>query len=87
MEYSDLKLLSSITQVSGFLCLVFGAIAYFYEERLTSTNPAYFGHWVTNPYREYAFPLAALGIILIVIGALIHDHANREREKQQNPKN
>jgi len=28
-----------------------------------------------------------LGIILIVIGALIHDHANREREKQQNPKN
>jgi len=81
MEYSDLKLVSSIAQVSGFLCLVFAAIAYFYEERLIiSTDPAFFGHWVTNPYREYAFPLAALGIILVVIGALIHDHAKKVKE-------
>jgi len=74
MEYSDLKLVSSIAQVSGFLCLVFAAIAYFYEERL------YLGYWVTHPYREYAFPLAALGIILVVIGALIHDHAKKVQE-------
>ena len=74
IEYSDLKLLSSTTQVSGFLCLAFAAIAYFYEDR------QYWGYWVTHPYREYAFPLVVLGIILVVIGALIHDHAKKVKE-------
>lgn len=80
IEYSDLKLLVKITQVSGFLCIFFGLIAYFYEDR------QYWGYWITYPYREYAFPLVALGIILVVIGALMHDHAEKEREKQQNSK-
>jgi len=76
VEHSDLRLLASITQVSAFLCFFFGFIAYFYEEE------QYWGYWVTYPYREYAFPLAVLGIILLVIGAMVHDHAKKEAIQQ-----
>lgn len=82
MEHSDLKLLASIMQVSGFLCIAFGLIAYFYEER------RFLGYWVVYPYSDYAFPLVVLGIILVVVGAMVHDHAQKKEEEiQQNQKN
>jgi len=77
MKQSDLKLLKNGSFAIGLLSILFGFIAYFYEER------QYWGYWVVYPYREYAFPLLFLGIVFLALGLVASSQFEETKEKAE----
>jgi len=72
MKEKDLRLLgNSCFGLFGVLVL-FGVIAYFYQEE----NGGW-GVFVTYPYRNYALPLIVLGFCFLVI-AFVASHSTEE---------
>jgi hypothetical protein len=75
MQYSDLKLLGNVCYAIGIISVIFGVIAYLYEERTL------FGLLITYPYRDYAFPLVFLGFIFVAIGYAVMERAREEKRQ------
>lgn len=74
MRYADLNLLRIVCFVIGLLCIPFAVIVYFYEE--------VYPIWGVHPYRDYAFPLAALAIIFVAISLVIKRHRKEEGKRE-----
>jgi len=72
MEHRDLKLLARIIPFCGFLCILFGIAVSFHSE----SNPL--GYGVVIPFRDYAHPLVALGIIFVAISPVILANAKKK---------
>lgn len=77
MQYSNLKLLANVCYAIGGVSILFGIIAYFYEER------QFWGYWVVYPYRDYAFPLAFIGFVFVAIGYVVMERVKEERRKSE----
>lgn len=73
MQQSDMKLLANVCFAVGVVSVLFGVIAYLYEER------QFWGYWVVYPYRDYAFPLVFVGIAFLAVGYVIMERARQEK--------
>jgi uncharacterized membrane protein len=60
-----MQLIGLLLVIGGVLSLVFAAFSY---EYYTETTIPLLGTFYTYPYENYAFPLALLGIILLIFG-------------------
>jgi len=75
MKYEDWKYLGTICTVLGGLLLLGGAIAYIFPKTYS-----FWGlQWAEYPYRDYAIPLFIFGVILLVIGIVTLDRAEKEK--------
>jgi len=53
--------------VLSALSFIFAAFTYLYEARWSGWLPV-----INYPFRQYSIPLSALGVILFIIGVILH---------------
>lgn len=78
MEYTHLKSVALILPVVGFLCLIFGILAYFYYEPELAGFAA--------PLRDYSSPLGLLGIVFMANSLVVVGHVAIRRGEVTNQK-
>ena len=72
MQDEDWTTISRIGIALGFIFIVGALVAYNYYEYFT----------FYYPYRDYAIPLAIVGVILLVVGIVV---STRERDRRPTP--
>lgn len=73
-----MKMLGLTCFVIGCISFLFALIAYIWSEMWYGVIPIY-------PYRDYAFPLVFIGVVLVVVGWIVSEYGRKEEDKHQVP--